>query len=91
MNTTLDPQKRAELLVKAMTLDEKLIQIHMMDVRGEHPREVRAIERLGVGAFKITNGPLGAGPGDTREPLPATALPSPMRKAPSSLVSHCPT
>jgi beta-glucosidase len=81
MNTALDAQKRAELLVKAMTLDEKLLQIHMMDVRGEHPREVKAIERLGIGPFKITNGPLGAGPGDSREPLPATALPSPLALA----------
>lgn len=80
MNTALDPHKRAELLVKAMTLDEKLIQIHMMDIR-EHPREIQAIERLGLPAFKITNGPLGAGPGDTRQPLPATALPSPLALA----------
>jgi beta-glucosidase len=83
MNAALEPQKRAELLVKAMTLDEKLLQIHMMDVRGEHPREVKAIERLGIPAFKITNGPLGAGPGDTRDPLPATALPSPLALASS--------
>jgi beta-glucosidase len=83
MNSALDPQKRAELLVQAMTLDEKLVQIHMMDVRGEHPREVKAIERLGIGPFKITNGPLGAGPGDTRDPLPATALPSPLALASS--------
>ncbi len=75
MNTSLSPDKRAELLVKAMTLDEKISQIHMRDVR-EFPREVIGIERLGLPAFKISNGPLGAGPGDSRQPQPATAFPS---------------
>lgn len=58
-----------------MTLDEKILEIHMMNVK-EHPREVPAIERLGVPAFKITNGPAGAGPGDSPHPQPATALPA---------------
>ncbi len=75
MNTSLAPEKRAELLVKAMTLDEKISQIHMRDIR-EFPREVIAIERLGLPTFKISNGPLGAGPGDSRQPQPATAFPS---------------
>lgn len=42
MNTSLPPMKRAELLVKAMTLDEKIEQIHMADVKS-HPREVPGI------------------------------------------------
>ena len=67
--------KRAELLVKAMTLDEKIEQIHMADVKSR-PREVPGIERLGIPTFKITNGPAGAGPGDSAVPVPATALPS---------------
>ena len=75
MNPSLPPEKRAELLVKAMTLDEKISQIHMRDVR-EFPREVIGIDRLGLPAFKISNGPLGAGPGDSRQPQPATAFPS---------------
>lgn len=75
MNTSLSPEKRAELLVKAMTLDEKISQIHMRDIR-EFPREVIGIERLGLATFKISNGPLGAGPGDSRQPQPATAFPS---------------
>lgn len=75
MNTSLSPLKRAELLVHAMTLDEKIEQIHMVDVR-ERPREIPGIERLGLATFKITNGPAGAGPGDTHIPVPATALPS---------------
>ena len=75
MNTSLSPTRRAELLVHSMTLDEKVLEIHMMNIK-EHPREVPAIERLGVPAFKITNGPAGAGPGDSPHPQPATALPS---------------
>jgi beta-glucosidase len=75
MNTALPPGQRAKLLVAAMTLDEKVLQIHMMDTSA-HPREVQAISRLGLPAFKITNGPLGAGPGDSSSPQPATALPS---------------
>ena len=77
MDRALPPERRAELLVRAMTLDEKISQIHMMDVP-EHPREVPGIARLGVPAFKITNGPAGAGPGDAPKGTPqrATALPS---------------
>ena len=75
MNKSLSPEKRAELLVHAMTLDEKISQIHMRDIR-EFPREVIAIERLGLPTFKISNGPLGAGPGDSRQPQPATAFPA---------------
>src|SRR5215471_4145118 len=47
MNTSLSPEKRAELIVHAMTLDEKLTQIHMMDSR-EHPRMIQGIDRLGI-------------------------------------------
>ena len=75
MNRSLTPLKRAQLLVHAMTLDEKIEQIHMADIR-EHPREIPGIDRLGLPTFKVTNGPAGAGPGDTRTPVPATALPS---------------
>jgi beta-glucosidase len=38
MDRSLPPEKRAELLVAQMTLDEKILEIHMLDVR-EHPRE----------------------------------------------------
>src|SRR5690348_6091953 len=75
MNKSLPPEKRAELLVKAMTLDEKISQIHMRDLP-EFPREVISIGRLGLPTFKISNGPLGAGPGDSRQPQPATAFPA---------------
>ena len=82
MNSSLSPTRRAQLLVHAMTLDEKILEIHMMNTK-EHPREVPAIERLGVPAFKITNGPAGAGPGDSPKPQPATALPSALALAAS--------
>lgn len=75
MNRSLSPERRAELLVRHMTLDEKILEIHMMNTK-EHPREVQAIPRLGIPALKITNGPAGAGPGDSPHPVPATALPS---------------
>ena len=75
MKRSLSPQRRAELLVNRMTLDEKILEIHMMNTK-EHPREVAAIPRLGIPALKITNGPAGAGPGDSPHPVPATALPS---------------
>lgn len=75
MNRSLSPQERAELLVHQMTLDEKILEIHMVDVR-QHPREIPGIERLGIPMFKITNGSVGAGPGDSPTRQPATALPS---------------
>lgn len=82
MNASLSPTRRAQLLVHAMTLDEKILEIHMMNTK-EHPREVPAIGRLGIPAFKITNGPTGAGPGDSPHPQPATALPSALALAAS--------
>src|SRR5579884_916412 len=75
MDRSLSPERRAELLVQQMTLDEKISQIHMRDVH-EHPREVADVPRLGIPIFKITNGPVGAGPGDSRRPQPATAMPA---------------
>jgi beta-glucosidase len=82
MDPSLSPQKRAELLVQHMKLDEKVLEIHMMETR-DHPREVAAIDRLEIPALKITNGPAGAGPGDSPHPQPATALPSAMALAAS--------
>src|SRR5437763_8396229 len=75
MNTSLPPDQRAAMLVKAMTLDEKVLEIHMLDTPA-HPREVAGVSRLGIPTFRITNGPAGAGPGDSSSAQPATALPS---------------
>lgn len=82
MDRSLPPERRAGLLVQQMTLDEKISQIHMMDVK-EHPREVAGVPRLGIPIFKITNGPVGAGPGDSRHPQPATAMPAALALAAS--------
>ena len=82
MDQSLASRKRAELLVHAMTLDEKISQIHMRDVH-DFPREVIGIARLGIPPFKISNGPAGAGPGDSRKPQPATALPAALALAAS--------
>src|SRR5437762_1544932 len=75
MNKALTPVERATLLVQQMTLEEKILEIHMID-QPAHPREVPGIPRLGIPTFKITNGPAGAGPGDSPNKQPATALPS---------------
>ncbi len=75
MDRSLAPEKRAALLVGQMTLDEKILEIHMLDER-DHPREVAGIDRLGIPTFRITNGPVGAGPGDAQPTQPATALPA---------------
>ena len=77
--------QRARDIVKQMTLDEKISQLHGIrdDEKGIY-RFVPGVPRLGIPAFQITNGPAGAGPGGTRPPrpqAPATALPSPIALA----------
>ena len=80
-NATASDQ-RAREIVRQMTLDEKIQQLHGIrdDEKGIY-RWVPPVERLGIPALQITNGPAGAGPGGTRPPRPqppATALPSPI-------------
>ncbi len=76
------PEERAELLVAAMTLDEKLAQLHgQIGVNLEFPcgdstRHVPGVPRLRVPTMRITNGPAGVGPGDCSPQKAATALPS---------------
>ncbi|HTW94238.1 MAG TPA: glycoside hydrolase family 3 C-terminal domain-containing protein [Tepidisphaeraceae bacterium] len=72
LDASLAPEKRAELLVGQMTLEEKVSQIHMLASK-KHPREIPPIPRLGIPEQQVINGPLGAGPGDLH--LAATALP----------------
>src|SRR4051812_37786906 len=83
MNTALPPDQRAKLLVQAMTLDEKVLQIHMMDT-SVHPREVQTIPRLGIPAFKISNGPAGARAGGSGSQQPAPAPPAAPALSPPS-------
>ncbi len=78
-----DFDQRARAIVKQMTLDEKVQELH--GIRDDdHYRYVPGIARLGIPAFRITNGPAGAGPGDVTQSHPqdpATALPSPISLA----------
>lgn len=55
MNKSFPPLRRAQFLVKAMTLDEKAEQIQMADVKSA-PREIPGIPRLAIPTFKVTNG-----------------------------------
>lgn len=71
---------RARDIVRQMTLDEKIQELH--GIRSDdHYRYVPPVPRLGIPAFLVTNGPAGAGPGDTKPQPKATALPSPIAAA----------
>lgn len=74
--------RTARQIVRAMTLDEKIAQMH--GVRTEQLyRVVPGLPRLGIPALRITNGPAGVGPGGAGMQLRATALPSPVALAAS--------
>ncbi|TWE05156.1 beta-glucosidase [Neobacillus bataviensis] len=82
MDTSLSPEKRTELLIDAMTLDQKIQQLAGM--RGVIPelvecgspgRHIPGIPELGIPTFRITNGPVGLGGGDCSPQDKATALP----------------
>ena len=74
------PQQRAAELIAAMTLDEKISQLHLQP-DAQHQRFVPPIPRLGVPGFRIANGPAGMGPADDKPQKPATALPATMALA----------
>lgn len=84
MNTTLTPEKRAELLVGAMTLDQKVQQIALRS--GPNPdlptclspgqRHLAGIPELGIPVWRATNGPIGVATGDCSPSLPTTGLPT---------------
>jgi beta-glucosidase len=75
-----DAEARAREIVGRMTLDEKISQLH--GIRDDsHYRYVPPVPRLGIPAFRITNGPAGAGPGGAGAQRPATALPAPIALA----------
>ena len=70
MNKALPPERRAELLIKGMTLDQKMQQ--MVGGPGQVPeipscygaRHVPGIPALQVPTLRITNGPVGVGQND---------------------------
>jgi beta-glucosidase len=66
--------KRIESLIKQMTLEEKVALLAGVDFWKTH-----AIERLGIPAIKVTDGPHGARSMDNADPkktLPATCFPT---------------
>ncbi|MGW5717066.1 glycoside hydrolase family 3 C-terminal domain-containing protein [Amycolatopsis sp. NPDC003865] len=79
-DTRQPPDRRAAELVAAMTLDEKISQLHLQP-DAQHQRFVPPIPRLGVPGFRIANGPAGMGPADDKPQKPATALPATMALA----------
>lgn len=73
---------QARALVRRMTLDEKIAQVH--GIRDpDHYRFVPDLPRLGIPALRVTNGPAGAGPGGEGPQPRATALPAPIALAAS--------
>lgn len=83
MDTSLTPVQRADLLVSAMTLEQKIAQLHgdtgvmpeLPECRGGTTRHVTAIPALAIPTFRITNGPVGLGGGDCNPQDKGTALP----------------
>ncbi|WP_312886638.1 glycoside hydrolase family 3 C-terminal domain-containing protein [Paenibacillus foliorum] len=82
MDTSLTPAVRSQLLIGAMTLDQKIEQI--AGSPGTNPdlpqcgstfRHINGIPELGIPNFRITNGPVGLGGGDCNPQDKATALP----------------
>lgn len=78
MDTSLDADTRAEALVAAMSLEQKINQTHG-DAPEEDFRVVLGIEELCIPDLTVTNGPAGVGSGpEFLGNVPATALPSPL-------------
>ena len=87
MDKTLTPDQRAELVVKEMTLDEKIQLVHGTGIPGFGPSDpsavrsnggggfVPGIERLGLPDLNMDDGSLGAG-GGARKGRYSTAMPS---------------
>jgi len=88
MDRTLPPEKRSDLLLSAMTIEEKFQQmVGEPGIVAELPhchggRHVPGLARLGIPTFRITNGPVGVGqndcvPADTLAENPGTLMLSP--------------
>ncbi len=74
-DTALAPEVRAELLLDAMTLEQKMQQLTgaLPEVLPELPtclgaRHVTGIAELGIPTLRITNGPVGVGQNDCVDP-----------------------
>src|SRR5690554_3657895 len=87
MDTSLDPDERANLLIDAMSLEQKMLQIAMNPHdNAEHGlenceftrigRHIESIPELGIPVVRMSNGPSGVGGGDCATDPEATGLPS---------------
>lgn len=81
MNKTLSPEQRADLLLHAMTLDEKISMVHGVDPRPikGYVGYVPPIPRLSIPALRLADGRAGVGNGATN----VTVLPAPIAIASS--------
>jgi Beta-glucosidase-related glycosidases len=75
------PEQRAAAIVRKMTLDEKISQLHGVSDR-QHDRWIPGIPRLGIPPLPMANGPAGIGPAGLIQPH-ATAFPAPIAVAAS--------
>lgn len=87
MNPRLQPAQRAELLLDAMTLDQKLQQIYNLPVLNEDlqddgcdfqpvGRHIEGIPSLGIPTLRFANGGTGIRGGDCLPEPTATGLPA---------------
>ena len=81
LNPRLPADRRADLVLGQMTLDEKVLMTHTLS-DATHSREVAPIPRLCVPALLLNNGPAGVASGGIVQPQ-ATALPAPIALAAS--------
>lgn len=81
MNPRLSADRRADLVLAELTLDEKVLLTHTLS-DSTHSREVAPIPRLCVPALLLNNGPAGVASGGIVQPQ-ATALPAPLGLAAS--------
>ena len=92
MNPGVPPAERAERLVAAMTLDEKIEQISMNtaanpDLPGcgkrNDTRHIEGLARLHIPTVRLTNGPTGIAGGDCDPNPQTTAVPTALAVAAS--------
>ena len=85
MDASLPPEERAEMLIDAMDLDQKMEQVAMEPVENTElegcgftriGRHIEPIPELGIPVVRMINGPSGVGGGDCEPDPTATALPS---------------
>ena len=57
MNTSLSPRERAQVLVEAMTFEEKVEMTHAHGFQNPYIGHTPAIDRLGIPEFHYQDGP----------------------------------